>query len=117
MSFRTRLVKINHDKMKFFLFENDKYTEQFYRSSYRGNHISISFSGICHFYAQLTVIVEMNVVWQRLVLRREVGSSVFKELPFHPVFIFFFFPPDRKQDHKKNENISSENYCTLLSPR
>lgn len=43
-----------------------------------------------------TVIVEVYVVWQRLVLRREVGSSVFQEPPFHSIFIFLFLPPDKK---------------------
>lgn len=66
-----------------------------------GNPISISLSDTFNFSAQLTVIVEVNIVWQRLVIRREEGSVVFKVLPFHSIFILLFLPPDRKQDHEK----------------
>lgn len=43
----------------------------------------------------------MDVVWQRLVLRREVGSSVFQEPPFHSILIFLLLPPGEKQDHER----------------
>lgn len=46
-----------------------------------------------------TIIIEVDVIWQRLVLRREVGSAVFQEPPFHSILIFLFLPPDEKQDH------------------
>lgn len=50
---------------------------------------------------QPTIIVEVDVVRQRLVLRREVGSTVFQEPPFHSIFIFLFFPPDEKEANKR----------------
>ena len=53
---------------------------------------------IFSFSAQQTIIDEMNVVWQRLIVGREVGSIVFKELPLHPIFVLLFLPPDRKHD-------------------
>lgn len=65
------------------------------------NPVSITLSDTFNYQAPLTSIVEMYVVRQRLVLRREVGSIVLQELPFHPIFILFFLPPDRKQDDEK----------------
>lgn len=50
---------------------------------------------------QPTIIVEVDIVRQRLVLRREVGSTVFQEPPFHSIFIFLFFPPDEKEANKR----------------
>lgn len=43
--------------------------------------------------------MEVDVVWQRLVLRREVGPAVFQEPPFHSILIFLLLPPGEKQDH------------------
>lgn len=63
--------------------------------------LSFTLSDRFNFHAQLTIIVEVNVVWQRLVVRREVGSIVFEELPFHPIFILLFLPPNRYQNYEK----------------
>lgn len=69
------------------------------------------------FHAQLTTIEEVNVVWQRLVVRREVGSIVFKKPPFHPIFVLLFLPPDKDRWWKKWGHIwESENRCALVSP-
>lgn len=42
----------------------------------------------------------MDVIRQGLVLRREVGSLVFKELPFHAIFILFLLPPNEEKGGK-----------------
>lgn len=63
---------------------------------------------------QLTTIVEVNVVWKRLVLRREVGSIVFEELPFHPIFILLFLPPDTRQEDEKVKIAALLPPCSLL---
>lgn len=72
---------------------------------------------IFSFSAQQTIIVEMNVVWQRLVVSREVGSIVFEELPLHPIFVLLFLPPDRKHDDEENksQNMYSRELKLLLS--
>lgn len=64
-----------------------------------------------HPYVQLTIVVEVNIIRQRLVLRREVRSFVFQELPFHTIFIFFFLPPVRKATWWKNEHVWERGNC------
>lgn len=50
---------------------------------------------------QPTIVVEVDIVRQRLILRREVGSTVFQEPPLHSIFIFLFFPPDEKEANER----------------
>lgn len=52
------------------------------------------------FCGPLTVVVKVDVIRQGLVLRREVGSLVFKELPFHAIFVLLLLPPNKEKGGK-----------------
>lgn len=64
--------------------------------------------------APLTAVVKVDVTRQGLVLRGEVGSLVFKELPFHAVLILLLLPPNKERGGKLLHSAFSNVACVWI---